>query len=136
MPYDSRAGRFANDEGRVAPGLYAVGWARRGPSGTIGTNRPDGYAIVDRIAEDIGQGSRKKGREGFDALAEERGIDIVTFRDWQKIEEAEIAAGRRRIGVSLTSDCWNIRAPPARGFQGKIKGIHEIPTFVLLGLLT
>ena len=88
VPFDERAGRFAND------GLYCVGWARRGPSGTIGTNRPDGYAIVDRIAEDIGQGSRKQGREGFDALAEKRGIDIVTFRDWQRIEEAEIAAAR------------------------------------------
>ena len=94
VPFDERAGRFANDEGRILPGLYCVGWARRGPSGTIGTNRPDGYAIVDRIAEDIGQGSRKQGREGFDALAEKRGIDIVTFRDWQRIEEAEIAAAR------------------------------------------
>ena len=92
--FDERAGRFANDEGRILPGLYCVGWARRGPSGTIGTNRPDGYAIVDRIAEDIGHGSRKRGREGFDALATERGIDIVTFRDWQRIEEAEIAAAR------------------------------------------
>ena len=94
VPFDERAGRFANDEGRILPGLYCVGWARRGPSGTIGTNRPDGYAIVDRIAEDIGHGSRKRGREGFDALATERGIDIVTFRDWQRIEEAEIAAAR------------------------------------------
>ncbi|MFN3516776.1 MAG: FAD-dependent oxidoreductase, partial [Novosphingobium sp.] len=38
VPFDERAGKFANDEGRILPGLYCVGWARRGPSGTIGTN--------------------------------------------------------------------------------------------------
>ncbi len=94
IPFDERAGKFANDEGRILPGLYCVGWARRGPSGTIGTNRPDGYSIVDKIAEDIGSGSRKAGRDGFDALAKGRALDVVTFRDWQKIEEAEIAAAR------------------------------------------
>ncbi|GAA4039626.1 FAD-dependent oxidoreductase [Parerythrobacter jejuensis] len=98
VPFDDRMGRFANDEGRILPGLYCVGWARRGPSGTIGTNRPDGYAIIDRIIEDFESGAlgtaRKSGREGFDAMATERGLDIVTFRDWKKIEEAEEAAAR------------------------------------------
>jgi ferredoxin--NADP+ reductase len=95
VPFDERAGRFANDEGRILPGLYCVGWARRGPSGTIGTNRPDGYSLVDLMIEDhSARTSNKKGREGFDALAQERGLDVVTFRDWKKIEEAEEAAAR------------------------------------------
>lgn len=94
VPFDERAGRFANDEGRILPGLYCVGWAKRGPTGTIGTNRPDGYNVIELVAEDIGNGSRKAGRDGFDVLANERGLDIVTFRDWQKIEEAENAAAR------------------------------------------
>lgn len=95
VPFDERAGCFANDEGRILPGLYCVGWAKRGPSGTIGTNRPDGYAVIDIVDQDIGAGSRKRGREGFDELARTRGLEIVTFRDWQKIEEAEIAAARK-----------------------------------------
>ena len=94
VPFDERQGRFANDEGRILPGLYCVGWAKRGPTGTIGTNRPDGYGVIELVAEDIGQGGRKRGREGFDELADARGLDIVTFRDWQKIEEAEAAAAR------------------------------------------
>jgi len=98
VPFDERAGRFANDEGRILPGLYCVGWARRGPSGTIGTNRPDGYSVVQKIREDTEAGTlgpaRKAGRPGFDALAEERGLDVVTFRDWKKIEEAEERAAR------------------------------------------
>ena len=89
VPFEENAGRFANDEGRILPGLYCVGWARRGPSGTIGTNRPDGFAIVELIAEDIGNGAGKQGRAGFDKLAEERKLDVVTFRDWKKIEAAE-----------------------------------------------
>jgi len=94
VPYDARLGRFANEEGRIAPGLYAVGWARRGPSGTIGTNRPDGYAVADQIAADVPGGSGKAGRAGLDALLSARGVDIVTFRDWQRIEAAEIARAR------------------------------------------
>ncbi|AKH41305.1 ferredoxin--NADP+ reductase [Altererythrobacter atlanticus] len=98
VPYDERAGRFANDEGRILPGLYCVGWARRGPSGTIGTNRPDGQGIVQLIAEDIEKGllggGSKAGRAGFDELARKRGLNLVTFRDWKKIEEAEEAAAR------------------------------------------
>ncbi|MBO9713828.1 FAD-dependent oxidoreductase [Sphingomonas sp.] len=94
VPYDEKLGRFANDEGRVLPGLYAVGWARRGPTGTIGTNRPDGFAIADKIAADSVGDSGKAGRPGLDALLAERRVDVVTFRDWQKIEAAENAAAR------------------------------------------
>ncbi|WP_242182602.1 FAD-dependent oxidoreductase [Sphingomonas sp. CARO-RG-8B-R24-01] len=94
VPYDDALGRFANVDGRIAPGLYAVGWARRGPTGTIGTNRPDGFAIAEFIAADIAAGSGKPGRAGLDALLDQRGVDIVTFRDWQKIEAAEITRAR------------------------------------------
>lgn len=99
VPFEERAGRFANNDGRIMPGLYAVGWAKRGPSGTIGTNKPDGFGTVDLIEEDAQAGAlgkgRKQGRAGFDALAAERGLDIVTFQDWKKIEEAETAAARK-----------------------------------------
>jgi ferredoxin--NADP+ reductase len=98
VPFEERAGRFANDEGRILPGLYCVGWARRGPSGTIGTNRPDGYSVIDRVVEDMASGALghggKSGRQGFDTIAEQRGLHVVTFRDWKKIEEAEEKAAR------------------------------------------
>jgi len=97
VPYDERAGRFANDEGRIAPGLYCVGWARRGPTGTIGSNRPDGYRIAELLVEDRpANDSGKAGRPGLDALLAARGVEIVTFRDWQRIEAAE--AGRAGEG--------------------------------------
>ncbi len=94
VPFEESAGRFANVDGRILPGLYCVGWARRGPSGTIGTNKPDGFSIIDRIAEDFGSGGRKQGGAGFDALATARGLKLVSFTDWKKIEEAETARAR------------------------------------------
>jgi ferredoxin--NADP+ reductase len=94
VPYDEKLGRFANVDGRIGDGLYAVGWARRGPTGTIGTNRPDGFMIAERIAADTVGASGKPGRPGLDALLSDRRVDVVTFRDWKRIEEAEIAAAR------------------------------------------
>lgn len=94
VPFDETGGRFANDEGRILPGLYCVGWARRGPSGTIGTNRPDGFGVVEKIAADISEGAGKAGGAGFDRLAVERKLAIVEFQDWQKIEEAETKRAR------------------------------------------
>jgi NADPH-dependent glutamate synthase beta subunit-like oxidoreductase len=94
VPYEHGRGRFANVEGRILPGLYCVGWARRGPSGTIGTNRPDGYAVADLIGEDIKGGSGREGRPGLDRVLAARAVKVVKFSDWKKIEEAEIARAR------------------------------------------
>jgi NADPH-dependent glutamate synthase beta subunit-like oxidoreductase len=95
VAYEEDRGRFANAEGVIGGGLYCVGWARRGPTGTIGTNRPDGYEVAEKIHAELGPGnSRKTGRPGLDALLESRGVDIVTFRDWQRIEAAENARAR------------------------------------------
>ena len=95
VPYEEDRGRFANAEGVIGGGLYAVGWARRGPSGTIGTNRPDGYEVADKIAADLAAaGGRKAGRDGLDKLLAARDVDVVTFQDWQRIEAAEAARAR------------------------------------------
>jgi NADPH-dependent glutamate synthase beta subunit-like oxidoreductase len=95
VPYEEDQGRFANSGGVIGEGLYCVGWARRGPSGTIGTNRPDGYEVAEKIAADLGsRGSGKQGGPGLDRLLESRSVDIVSFRDWQRIEAAEVARAR------------------------------------------
>ncbi|MET0240281.1 MAG: FAD-dependent oxidoreductase [Sphingobium sp.] len=97
VPYDEKLGRFANDEGLIARGLYCVGWARRGPTGTVGANKPDGFMIAEKIAADIPVGTGKAGRDGLDSLLGKRGVEIVTFRDWQKIDSLEV--GRARDGA-------------------------------------
>ncbi|RMD86944.1 MAG: pyridine nucleotide-disulfide oxidoreductase [Alphaproteobacteria bacterium] len=91
VPYDERAGRFVNEEGLIGERLYCVGWARRGPTGTIGTNRPDGAAIAARICEEVTPSGREGGA-GLDRLIAARGLEVVRFSDWQRIDAAECAA--------------------------------------------
>jgi ferredoxin--NADP+ reductase len=96
VPYDERGGKFANDTGRIADRLYCVGWARRGPTGTIGTNRPDGYEVADQIAAAMPPQSDggRAGGEGLRRLLAERGIQPTDFADWRRIEQAEMGAAR------------------------------------------
>jgi len=96
VPYDERGGKFANEQGKIADGLYAVGWARRGPTGTIGTNRPDGYEVAEQVAAAMPPGSdgAKQGGAGLAALLDGRGVRTTSFADWRAIEAAEVAAAR------------------------------------------
>lgn len=97
VPFDPERGLVPNTDGRVAPGLYAVGWAKRGPSGVIATNRPDGVVCSEQISAEMGtaerRGAEKPGRDGLERLLAERNVTVVSFADWQKIDAAEIAAG-------------------------------------------
>ena len=96
VPYDERGGKFLNEGGRIGDRLYAVGWARRGPSGTIGTNRPDGYEVADLVAAAMPPDgtSDRPGAEGLKRLLEARGVMPTDYDDWRKIEETEVANAR------------------------------------------
>ncbi|MGL3109073.1 FAD-dependent oxidoreductase [Bradyrhizobium sp. BR 1432] len=83
--------RLRNDDGRIKPGLYVVGWLKRGPSGKIGTNRADGEQIAERIRVEVSPA----GKPGFAALQQalrSRGLRWTDFTDWKAIERAEIEA--------------------------------------------
>ena len=93
VPFDG--GKFVNDGGRISERLYAVGWARRGPSGTIGTNRPDGYEVAQLIADEMpGEGGEREGTEGLKRVLAERGVMATDYDDWRKIEQTETANAR------------------------------------------
>jgi ferredoxin--NADP+ reductase len=96
VPYDDRGGKFLNESGRIADRLYCVGWARRGPTGTIGTNRPDGYEVAEAVAAAMPPGSSgdRAGSDGLKSLLAARGVKATDFTDWRKIEAAEEAAAR------------------------------------------
>ena len=95
-PFDEKQGIVPNDDGRVDEGLYAVGWIKRGPSGVISSNRPDGITVAEYIHGDFGAGAKdaKPGREAFEKLLKERSIRSVSYADWKKIEAAEIENAR------------------------------------------
>lgn len=112
LPFDEQRGIARNTDGRVEPGVYVVGWIKRGPLGTIPTNRGDGIAVAELIAADLAmaraQGvSGKPGSAALDALLAERGVKPVSFTDWQHIDAAEVgraAAGRPREKFTRIED--------------------------------
>ena len=98
IPYEN--GKVVNIDGRVVKNLYVVGWAKRGPSGVIGTNKSDAAAVVELVISDLK--SPKSAGDISELLTNQSVIDQLA---WQKINEAEIAAGEplgkpRRKAVS------------------------------------
>ena len=95
VPYDQGLGRFpTDDQGRIFRGLYASGWARRGPSGTIGTNRPDGFSVVDAIVADISASKGGDAPAALDALLADRGLRATHFGHWQTLDGHEVSRAR------------------------------------------
>jgi NADPH-dependent glutamate synthase beta subunit-like oxidoreductase len=88
VPFDEAGGIIPNDDGRVGDGVYAVGWVKRGPTGTIGTNRPDGQGVAKNVLEDLSD-SGKPGRAALSALLDERGARRVTYAEWLKMDAYE-----------------------------------------------
>ena len=91
VPFDDRKGIVIHENGRVRPGLYAAGWVKRGATGTIGTNKNDSLAVVDLLIGDLA-GPEKDGPAAFDAIAQERGLRVVSYPDWQIIDRLETEA--------------------------------------------
>lgn len=90
LPYDEALGIIPNDRGRIEQGLYAVGWIKRGPSGVISSSRPDGIEVAEHIAADFAAGGTRPGRDRLAELLAERGVRVVHFEDWQRLEKTEI----------------------------------------------
>ena len=82
-------GKIDNNEGRAGRNIYTVGWAKRGPSGVIGTNKSDASDVVKLILEDLE--SPKSARDITELIP--AGHHIVDQSEWQRINAAEVAAG-------------------------------------------
>lgn len=92
-PYDTKKGIIPNDEGRVGDYLYAVGWIKRGPTGVISSNRPDGEIVAQHIKNDFAAAANngKLGRTSLEKTLWKRGVRWITFDDWKRIDEIEQA---------------------------------------------
>ena len=86
IPYEN--GKVVNKDGRVNDNLYVVGWAKRGPSGVIGTNKSDAAGVMQLLVEDLND--PKNSGDISELLTHQV---VVSQADWQKINEAEVAAG-------------------------------------------
>ncbi len=96
LPAPDAAGRLPNQDGLIEAGLYTLGWAKRGPSGTIPTNRSEAKAVADRLLADFADDTApaKAGGAGLDAWLRQQGIIASDFAAWKRIEAREAAAAR------------------------------------------
>ncbi len=106
----NRAGRILDDANQEPiPGLYTTGWIKRGPSGVIGTNKPDSVETASCMLEDYAAGrtfsSACVPRAECEAFIRERKPNSLTFDDWRRLDELELAAGaaQGRPRVKFTS---------------------------------
>ena len=98
VPFEN--GKVVNIDGRVKGNMYVVGWAKRGPSGVIGTNKSDASAVIELLRQDL-----KEPKNKSDVTELLQGKTVVTQKDWEVINAAEIAAGEplskpRRKGIT------------------------------------
>jgi ferredoxin--NADP+ reductase len=82
-------GRIANIAGHVEHNLYVTGWAKRGPTGVIGTNKSDSADVVELIIENL---KEPKQSEGITALLKSAHV-VIDQTGWEKINASEVISG-------------------------------------------
>ncbi|MDE2678271.1 MAG: FAD-dependent oxidoreductase [Gemmatimonadota bacterium] len=127
VPFDERRGIVPNEGGRVVggagggeaiPGEYVVGWAKRGPSGVIGTNKADAAATVALMREDLEAGILAGGHSGGDLaqLLLARGPDWVDHEGWKRLDAHETARGkaegRPRVKLCSVAEMLEVTGSP------------------------
>jgi ferredoxin--NADP+ reductase len=116
VPFDELRAVIRNVAGRVCdtsdtpiPGEYVVGWAKRGPSGVIGTNKPDSVATVAAMVADLaslpGIDDTQRDPERIVELLRSKNVDFVSYSDWKRLDkhETERGAEQGRPRVKATS---------------------------------
>ncbi|XP_035157609.3 NADPH:adrenodoxin oxidoreductase, mitochondrial isoform X5 [Callithrix jacchus] len=100
VPFDSKLGVIPNVEGRVTdvPGLYCSGWVKRGPTGVIATTMTDSFLTGQMLLQDLKAGllpsGPRPGSAAIQALLSSRGVQPVSFSDWEKLDAEEVARGQ------------------------------------------
>jgi ferredoxin--NADP+ reductase len=106
VPFNEAWGVILNEKGRVLDaetkqplvGQYTAGWIKRGPTGVIGTNKPDAVetvtAMLEDLARDIHLRPADTSPESVERLVRERQPQYLSYRDWRRLDEIETARGK------------------------------------------
>jgi ferredoxin--NADP+ reductase len=120
LPYDAATGTVPNDRGRVAPGVYVAGWAKRGPTGFIGTNKSCAQETVDRILDDLDAGRPDPvgTRESIASVVAGRQPHVVDLAGWRAIDAEErrrgAERGRSRVKIVDVDEMLRVAAEARR----------------------
>jgi ferredoxin--NADP+ reductase len=121
LPFNEASGTVPHDGGRVLEvpggrhlqGLYVAGWAKRGASGVIGTSKPDSEETVRDLLEDVEtdrlDAPVRADRSTVLGLLARRGVRVIRYEDWQRIDRLEQAlgarSGRPRVKLASLDEC-------------------------------
>lgn len=106
VPFHEKWGVILNEKGRVIdpatsqplPGQYTTGWIKRGPSGIIGTNKPDSVETANCMLEDLQKGAVFRPSHAtaaeVEALLQAKQPQFITYADWQKLDAQEVERGK------------------------------------------
>ena len=106
VPFNQNRGIAKTEHGKAKPRVYAVGWLKRGASGTIGTNRLDSYAVTELMISEF-TGETRPGPSAMDKLIAERSMQTVNYTDWLQLkvlEEASASDGAPRKKFTAVAD--------------------------------
>ena len=106
VPFNDDWGVILNEKGRVLDaqsklplvGQYTAGWIKRGPTGVIGTNKPDAAETVTGMLEDLARDIHLRPADASPAaverLARERQPQYLSYQDWLRLDEIETRRGK------------------------------------------
>jgi ferredoxin--NADP+ reductase len=97
----TEGGTLRNTDGRIEDGLYCVGWAKRGPSGTIPANRAEAQELAKKIVAECDRGE-KPGTVALRELLQARATSPIDYPAWRRIDASELA----RAGPSRSRRKW------------------------------
>lgn len=91
-------GRVLEEGGRSTEREYVTGWAKRGPCGTIGTNKSDSAETIGSLLADLAPRASYKGCNPDQILAvlDGRGVEHTNWDNWLRLDGHEIELGRRQ----------------------------------------
>jgi len=106
VPFNDDWGVILNEKGRVLDagtkqplvGQYTAGWIKRGPTGVIGTNKPDAAETVAGMLEDLARDIHLRPSDPTPAAVErmvrERQPQYLSYQDWLRLDEIETRRGK------------------------------------------
>ena len=108
VPFHDSWGVIPNAGGRVLDadsreplvGQYTAGWIKRGPTGVIGTNKPDAAETVEAMLADAREGKvlspANATAAAAEALVQSHNVRIVTYDDWRRLDALELSHGKEQ----------------------------------------
>ncbi|XP_012253191.2 NADPH:adrenodoxin oxidoreductase, mitochondrial isoform X3 [Athalia rosae] len=94
IPFDSKNGRVKAQFGKIDENFYAAGWLATGPVGVILSTMTNAFEVSKLLCTELKCEKSKPGWKEVSSLLNQKGVQIVTYNDWEKIDQVEQQRGK------------------------------------------